>query len=126
MSFSVVALSVLAALIALLGFAAMVRTQVFTGLAKYFKQPWGIWVAAGIRVFAAIILWLAAPVSRFPQAFRVLAVLALVAAVLVLLIGHQRVKAMIDWAVCRPAWFLRMFGVFAVLVGGFVLWALHG
>lgn len=124
MNFAVIATAVLATTILLLGIVMQFRTRLFNDLAKYLINPWGIWLAAVIRVFAAVVLWFAAPSSRYPGLFKVFAVVALVAGVGVILVGHHRVRKIVNWSVSRPPWVLRCFALIAIAVGGFILWAL--
>lgn len=126
MNIAVIATFALTLLLVTASLAAMVRPQVFAGVARYFVEPWGIWLAAGIRLFAALALWFAAPASQFPGAFRILALVALAAAVGVLLAGHERVKRLIGWTVSRPTTILRLFAALALALGAFLLWGLLG
>lgn len=124
MNFAVVATALLATIILLLGFALLLRPAIFKVIAGYFVNPTGIWIAAGIRIFSAAMLWLAGPATRFPGLFKVLAVIALIAGVGVLIAGHQRVRRIVDWSLSLSQWALRGYAVVAVAVGAFVLWAL--
>ena len=126
MTVAVVVVTMLAVALVSLSLVALVRPQVITGIGQLFVDARGIWIAVTIRVVAAVALWFAAPATQFPVVFRILAVIALIAAVAVLLIGYERAKRLIDWAIGRPPAVLRMFAVIALLLGGFLLWALFG
>ncbi len=106
--------------------AALANTRVFAGVARYFDRPSGVWIAAGIRLFAAAMLWLAAPVTQHPVVLKVMAAVALAAAIAVVLMGYPRMQLMIRWAVDRPPAVLRLFAVVAIAIGALLLWALLG
>ncbi|NNF67925.1 MAG: hypothetical protein HKM98_10490 [Gammaproteobacteria bacterium] len=121
---AIVYLLAVAALMVVLGLGILIRPQIYNGLAIYFKKPRGIWVAAGIRFFVAIALWLAAPLSCCPQVLQVLAIVVLAAVFILLLLGQQRLNRLLDWAMRQSSSVLRIFGLLAIAAAVFILWAL--
>lgn len=91
---------------------------------SFMHRPVAIWVAIGIRLLLAILLWLAAPASYTPFLFMLLAVIALVAAIVLAVAGSDRVTKMIDYVSAWPQQRIRMLCLFGVVFGLFVIWSL--
>lgn len=89
-----------------------------------FGSKRGLWFAAGIRLVFGIALWFAAPASRAPLLLQVLGFAALVAAVVLPLMGVDRFKRLIDWWTALAPNAMRFNSLFAVAVGAAILWAL--
>lgn len=89
-----------------------------------FGSQSGLWIAAGIRLVFGLALWFAAPASRAPLLLQVLGVLALVAALVLPLLGVERFKRLIDWWTALSPNAMRLNSLFAVAVGATILWAL--
>ena len=87
-------------------------------------QDWGIYFAVVVRLLMGAALIVAAPVSRFPVVFEILGWIAIVAAVALILIGRERIAALIAWFVRCPAWFIRLWLLFGMAFGGFLIYGL--
>jgi hypothetical protein len=92
-------------------------------IARRFLVSSGIWVAAGIRLSLAVLLWSAAPVSLTPVAFRALAFLALLGAVGLPIIGTDRLLKLVDRLEAWPPIVIRLQGIVGVGFGAFILWS---
>ncbi len=86
-------------------------------------QDWGIYFAVVIRLVIGAALIVAAPVSRFPLIFEILGWIAIVAAVALILIGRERLAALAAWFLRRSAWLIRLWLLFGMAFGGFLI---HG
>ena len=84
----------------------------------------GLWVAVVARIILAILLWFSAPLSLTPTTFKALAVLALVAALALPMIGVQRILKLMGWVESwrHPA--IRLWCLLGVAFGGFLLWSI--
>lgn len=80
-------------------------------------------IAVGTRVVLAIVLWFAAPESRHPIVFQVLAVLALLAAFGLLIMGKTRAVKLLDWFAEKSDAFKRLWLLLGIGFGGYLLWA---
>ena len=80
-------------------------------------------IAVGTRVLLAIILWFAAPLARHPMVFQGIAIVALIAAFTMLIVGKERLLRMVDWWAERGAATLRGWMLLGLLFGGYLLWA---
>ena len=84
----------------------------------------GLWAAAAMRLALALMLWFAAPGSRTPLAFQVLAVLMLLAGALLPVLGLARLRALMARGAALPPPVLRLLSSLGLVFGGFVLWSL--
>ena len=92
-------------------------------IARRFMIGPGIWAAAGIRLLLAVLLWFGAPVSLTPVAFRVLAFIALLAAVGLPIMGTDRLLKLVDRLESWPTIVVRLQGIEGVGFGAFILWS---
>jgi len=108
----------------LLGAWSAVAPARMTALADRFSTTKGMWFAAAIRLVIGATLWFAAPQSRAPLMLQVFGVIAIVAAVVIPLMGVDRFKAMLGWwkKLSTPA--MRAWSLLAVAFGVAILWAL--
>lgn len=88
---------VLGTLTALAGLVGLVAPGVLGGLALAFRGPLGLGLAAAIRLTLGAALFLAAPASRAPFAFRALGAAIFVVGVLTPFIGVERFDALLEW-----------------------------
>jgi len=83
-----------------------------------------IWWAASARIFLAILLWFSAAASRTPKTFKVLAVLTVIGAVFLVVMGSERVLDFIEWFATWPQWGVRLLSTVGVAFGLFLLWSI--
>ena len=93
------------------------------GFVRQFQAGPGVWAGFVIRLVFAVALWLAAPLSATPSAFRVLAVIAFLGAVALPLMGSTRFNIFVEWWAEQPAWLLRVWLLLALAFGLFTLWS---
>jgi hypothetical protein len=115
---------ILGALIAALGAAGVVSPRVLIGFVdSVWRRPRGIYGVVAVRLVLGVVLVVAAPDCRFPEIVRILGVLSLVAAVVLPLLGRERLRRMIDWWISRPGGFIRAWSLAAVAFGVFLGYA---
>jgi hypothetical protein len=85
----------------------------------------GLWWAAGARMALAVLLWISAPVSRTPGAFRVLSILALFGATFIVVVGSDGVLKIVDWLYSWPLWAVRFESLIGVAFGAFLFWSVR-
>ena len=124
MPFAVEISGLLSVFILLLGAWGVLAPSRITDMVNRFASKSGLWFAAGIRLVLGLALWFAAPVSRAPMLLQVLGVIALVAAIVLPLMGVARFKALIDWWTKLSPTAMRLNCLLAVAFGGVILWAL--
>ncbi len=87
-------------------------------------RDWGIYFAVVVRLLMGAALIVAAPVSRFPLIFEILGWIAIVAAVALILIGRERLAALAAWFLRCPAWLIRLWLLFGMAFGGFLIYGI--
>ncbi|WP_194755958.1 hypothetical protein [Aliidiomarina indica] len=118
-------LILLAAVITALSLWGVLSPMVVVAFVRSFMhRPVAIWVAIGIRLLLAVLLWLAAPASYTPFLFMLLAVIALGAAIVLAVAGSDRVSKIIDHVSVWPQQRIRFLCLFGVAFGLFVIWSL--
>jgi hypothetical protein len=117
-------IALIGATIAGLGIMGFVRPR---GLLGFFESilesRTGLYWAIGIRVVSGLLLLATASESRFPQAFRVLGVIALVAAALAPLLGFARLRRFVRWWTDRSPSVVRVWSLVTVGFGSFLVYA---
>lgn len=83
-----------------------------------------LWIAVVVRLFLAVLLWFSATRSRTPITFKVLAVLAMLGAVAIPLIGSERLLMLIAWYSELPVWMVRVQISVGLAFGTFLLWSI--
>lgn len=95
------------------------KTSVSSAMDKY----WGIYVAVIVRLVLGSALVVAAPASRFPAVFRVLGLLTIVAAIIVALMGRDRIRRFLAWFSERfSAPVVRLLLLFGMAFAGFLVY----
>jgi hypothetical protein len=112
--------SIFVAGMGVLGLASPARMVSFV---SRWQSKTGLWVAFIVRLAFGISLWLVAPASRAPVVLQVLAVVSVVSALVLPLVGVSRFKSMLSWWSSQSPGFMRVWLAVAVVVGVFVLWS---
>ncbi len=106
-----------------LGILGLVRPR---SLIRLVQQPWqslmGLYLSIGIRLVFGLVLLTAASESRFPEAFRILGVISLVAAVVALFLGFVRLQRFVQWWTRRSPGFVRGWSVMVAAFGVFLFY----
>ena len=115
-------IAILGVLVAVFGAVAIVRPGLFRDLfGKLSAQA--TWVAAVVlRLSIGTILLMVAGDTRLPQVVNVLGWIAIIAAVLVLLLGPERLESFVKWWLGLADAWLRTSAVFACAFGVFLAW----
>ncbi len=119
----VIALALFSVLFTGLSLYGLVLPRGLTRFVRRFMLGPGVWGAVVIRLLLAALLWFSAPVSHTPTTFQVLAVLLLLSAVALPIIGAARLIEIIDRFASWPPIVLRLQCMIGVAVGGFLLWS---
>lgn len=94
-----------------------------SALVAPWASPAGLWGAAGLRLVFSVALWFAAPASRTPLVFQILAAIALAAAMVLPLLGLDRFKALLAWWLSQPRALQRAWLAASTAFGAFLLWS---
>ncbi len=94
-----------------------------TAFVRGFMAGPGVWGAVLVRVSLAGLFWFSAPISRTPAAFKVLAILTLLAAIVFLIVGSTRLLKLIEHIASWPLIAMRFQCLIGVACGVFLLWS---
>lgn len=92
---------------------------------RVWNKPWGIYMAIAVRIGLGVVFILVAGETRFPTAFIVLGYLMIIAAVMIAIIGRERLDRFIQWWVNSSMVMARAWLVLGVLFGVFLLHAVY-
>ncbi len=121
----VLLLQIFAVFVALMGLLGLFAPVKLVGIvAALFHGVAGLWIAVGLRLVVGVLLVLTAPMSRFPFLFWILGLFAIVAAVVGLFMGTDRVRKFVTWWVEKPAGFTRLWSMVAIVFGVFLYYGL--
>jgi len=121
-AFLVAAVAIFVAFVGMLGLASP------SGLVSFvsdWQSKTGLWGATILRLLLGLGLWQVAGLSNFPLIFKVLAVLSLLGAVALPLIGLARFKAVLFWWTHQSPAMVRLWSALLVVFGVFVSSALY-
>ncbi len=121
MTLTMTLLGILIFLLCIWGFIA--PKALFKSVLDVWNRPWGIYFAIAIRIALGILFVLAAEQTRFPETIRFLGYLMVIAALLILVIGRQHTDKFINWWKDRPPTFLRVWLIFGIIFGVFIVYA---
>lgn len=120
MSAVVSILGVIAAIIGLMGLAA---PKYIINLVQHWRGPTRFRLAVGVRLVLGAFLLVVGPTCRLPVLVQALGVIAIVAAIVILIVGQQRLDSFIEWWLTRPPAVIRISALFAVSFGLLLVYA---
>jgi hypothetical protein len=113
--------AILGVLIVLLGLTGLAQPPRFRAMFTAMDSRTRFVLAIGIRLATGALLWWLADELRHPHVMRILAVIAVVAAVVILLFGRKRLDQLIGWWLDKPDGVLRISALFAAAFGGYLV-----
>lgn len=90
---------------------------------RVWNRPGSVFMAVGVRVLLGVALLVTANVSRAPLALTIVGWLVIAGAVFVVVAGKQRVTRIIEWAIAWPPLLTRVWAVFGMAFGIFLVWS---
>ena len=118
--FIVIALGVLVCALSAWGFVA--PDKIWKLVNGAIGKDWGIYVAVFARLLLGAALVVAAPDSLFPLAFEILGWFAIVAAVIILVAGRDRLRRFVSWFEQFSQTMIRVWLLFGIAFGGFLIY----
>ena len=88
------------------------------------EKDWGIQVAVVARLLLGMALIVSAPDSRFPLTFEILGWFAIVAAVIILFLGRERLRKFLGWFEHFSHAAIRLWLLFGIAFGAFLIYAI--
>ena len=117
-----VIVAVFGALVALLGLAGLVQPERFRSIFTAMDSQTRFIIAIALRLAMGGVLWWLADELRHPHVMRVLAAIAIFAAVMLLIMGRERLDRLIGWWLSRSDGLLRVSALFAAAFGVFLVY----
>ena len=108
---------ILGALTAIAGFVGVITPGVLGAIALALRGPIGLALATTIRLALGAALFVAAPASRAPLAFRALGAAIFTVGLLTPLIGVERFDAVLEWWAALGPWTSRAWSACAAAIG---------
>ena len=121
----VLLVQIFAVFVALMGLMGLFAPAKLVGMvAALFDGIAGLWVAVGLRLVIGALLVLTAPQSRFPFVFWLIGLISIVAAVVAVVMGQDRIRNFVMWWVRKPPAFTRLWALVAIAFGVFIYYGL--
>ncbi len=115
-------IAALGAALVLFGIVGLIQPDHFRTMFRALHSSTRFWLAIGIRLFFAALLWWLAEDLRHPDVMRVIAVIAVVAAAAIVIMGRERMNRMVDWWLGLGDGLLRVSSAFAAAFGAFLVY----
>ncbi|VUX55763.1 conserved membrane protein of unknown function [uncultured Woeseiaceae bacterium] len=109
---------------ALSAWGLMVPDKVWKLVNGALGKNWGIYVAVVARLLLGAALVIVAPESRFPMAFEILGWLAIVAAVVFLFAGRDRLRRFVAWIEQISQAVTRVWLLFGIAFGALLIYGI--
>jgi len=114
---------ILGVVIACIGLLYLLKPLLPGQLLEFFKKGKRLYLVAVIRFALAVVFLLAARECRVPWLVIVFGVLLLISGALVLIIGPDRLRPMMNWFQKQSTVFVRLMGLVAIAMGAILLYA---
>jgi hypothetical protein len=113
--------AILGLVIALFGLTGLAGPARFRAMFIAMDSQTRFVLAILLRLAMGALLWWLADELRHPQVMRVLAIIAVVAAVGILAMGRKRLDQLVDWWLGQSDSVLRISALFATAFGGYLV-----
>lgn len=115
---------ILGSLTALIGVIGVIAPSVLAAMASALHGPLGLALATTIRLLLGAALFVAAPASRAPLAFRALGAATFAVGLLTPLIGVTRFDALLDWWATLDPILARTWSACAAAIGTLIAYGI--
>jgi len=114
----------LCALLTIVGVGVMLAPMTIAEFGRWMQTPGGLYGVAALRIVMGASLVGVASASRMPRTLRVIGALIILVGLLTPLFGVERARAVLDWWVAQGTTFMRIWAVFPVAFGLFLIYAI--
>lgn len=114
--------AVLGALIVLLGLVGLIQPARFRSMFSTMDSQVRFVFAIVTRLAIGALLWWLADELRHPHVMRILAAIAIFAAVMLLIMGRERLDRLIDWWLSKSDGLLRTSALLAAAFGAYLVY----
>ncbi|MBL4888461.1 MAG: hypothetical protein JKX97_00395 [Candidatus Lindowbacteria bacterium] len=106
------------------GLMLAIKPGYFVGPLKSHIEEFSLYILAiGLRLLFGVVLVFAAESSKFPVILSVIGYITLLAAAILVVMGHTRFKSLMAWALDRAMKHGWASGLFTLLLGVFIIYA---
>ncbi|MGD0961501.1 MAG: hypothetical protein ABSB19_16955 [Methylomonas sp.] len=109
--------------IAVYGLMEFMKPGRFCNLAQRFDSVNGQYGAAAFRIVFGALMIYTGPGTAFPEFFRLFGIIVVLAGVFLLFMGYERFHKIVQWWCAQTSTFFRGFAILAILLGGFLAYA---
>jgi hypothetical protein len=114
------------ALLTVVGLGVMVAPLAMAELGRWMQTPGALYGVAAVRIVMGASLVGVAPASRMPRTLRVIGALIILVGLITPLFGVERARLVLDWWVAQGTTFMRVWALFPVAFGVFLIHAIVG
>ncbi len=115
--------SIFGATAAIIGLLGLANPKCIINLVQHWRGPTRFRLAIGVRLVLGVILLVVAPTCRLPVVVQAVGVIAIVAAIVILIVGQRRLDSFIDWWLTCPPAVIRVSAMFAFSFGLLLIYA---
>ena len=116
----------LCALLTVVGLSVMLAPLTMAEVGRWMQTPGGLYGTALLRIIMGASLVGVAPASRMPKTLRAIGTLIVLIGLITPLFGVERARLVLDWWVAQGETFMRIWALFPVAFGLFLLHAILG
>ena len=116
----------LCALLTVVGLGVMLAPLTMAEVGRWMQTPGGLYGTALLRIIMGASLVGVAPASRMPKTLRAIGTLIVLIGLITPLFGVERARLVLDWWVAQGETFMRIWALFPVAFGLFLLHAILG
>lgn len=107
----------------LIGFVFLLRPDIMKWLINFIKRGKRIYLAALIRIAMAVIFLLGASQCSKKWIIAAFGILFLLAGLLIIFLGPERTRRILDWYENRPLLIFRVIAIVPIILGAVVIYA---
>ncbi|MFZ2146792.1 MAG: hypothetical protein WAV28_06180 [Sedimentisphaerales bacterium] len=107
----------------LIGFVFLLRPDIMKWLINFIKRGKRIYLAALIRIALAIVFFVGALECKYPKVIIAFGILFLLAGLLIIALGPERTRRILDWYENQPLLIFRVIAIVPMVLGAIVIYA---
>ena len=115
-------IKIIGILIVLMAILYLIKPDVIKWLFEFVKKGKRIYFVALIRFALAIVFLLGAHDCRFPKVIAAFGILFIISGSLILILGAEKIRTMLEWYLKQSALFLRILALIALAIGAIIIY----
>jgi amino acid transporter len=114
---------VIGIVIILLAVLLLLKPDIMKHILKFFKYGKRIYLAGLVRLILAVVFLLAASECDIPWVIVLFGILFLISAMVIFMLGAEKLSPMLDWFQNKSPLFLRFMAVIIMAVGALIIYS---